>query len=222
MPVKLNTEFNYRYQVIGETVWEKIKTLHGFLEGRRRAAALEEVGAIKLQAKRAKLEHLKQTGAPEYEILELTAEIKEVESFGDPSYAFELNRQEIEILEKLLAEYYAIAEPTRLPGYTDEQMFEVNAANEFTAMIGREIYAEIVATGRPSPAKIRNAMSNPMTWTALQEAGLIPKESYMLEASNDPLQIELIPKNPLLEAAAKIAKEKKLNSIDSGKASEFE
>ena len=35
---KLNSEFNYRYQVIGETVWAKIQTLHGFLDGRLRAA----------------------------------------------------------------------------------------------------------------------------------------------------------------------------------------
>ena len=29
MASKLNTEFNYRYQVIGDTPWEKIKTLYG-------------------------------------------------------------------------------------------------------------------------------------------------------------------------------------------------
>lgn len=192
MPSKLNSEFNYRYQVIGETVWEKIKTLQGFLEGRIRASKLEEVAAIKFRAQKAKLEYLKnKPDTPEYEILELEASIKETESFGDPSYAFELNRQEIEILEKLLAEYYEIAEPTRIPGYTDEQMFEVNAANEFTAVIGKEIYAEILATGRPSPAKIRNAMSNPVTWNALKALGLIPKDSFLLESSADPLRVEL-------------------------------
>ena len=37
MASKLNTEFNYRYQVIGDTAWEKIKTLKGFLEGRVRS-----------------------------------------------------------------------------------------------------------------------------------------------------------------------------------------
>jgi parvulin-like peptidyl-prolyl isomerase len=58
MASKLNTEFNYRYQVIGDTPWEKIKTLQGFLEGRIRAAALEEVGNLKDQAKVAKLKHL--------------------------------------------------------------------------------------------------------------------------------------------------------------------
>jgi hypothetical protein len=192
MPSKLNSEFNYRYQVVGETVWEKIKTLQGFLEGRVRASKLEEVAAIRARAQKAKLEYLKsQPGTPEYEILELEANIKESESFGDPSYAFELNRQEIETLQNLLAEYYEIAEPTRIPGYTDEQMFEVNAANEFTASIGKEIYAEILATGRPSPAKIRNAMSNPVTWNALKDLGLIPKDSFLLKSSDNPLKIEL-------------------------------
>lgn len=195
MPAKLNTEFNYRYQVIGETVWEKIKTLKGFLEGRERAAVLEQVSEKKYQAKLAKLQYLKDTNAPLYEILELEAEIIETDSFRvTQEEAFELNRQEIEILHKVLKECYEIAEPTRIPGYTDEQMFEVNAANEFTAMIGKEIYSEIVATGHPSPAKIKNAMSNPMTWATLQRIGLIPQESLMLEASVDPLKIDLFTK----------------------------
>ena len=47
MASKLNTEFNYRYQVIGDTPWEKIKTLKDYLEGRVRAAVLEEVGSLK-------------------------------------------------------------------------------------------------------------------------------------------------------------------------------
>ena len=47
MSSKLNSEFNYRYQVIGETPWEKIFQLQNFLEGRVRAAALEEVSELK-------------------------------------------------------------------------------------------------------------------------------------------------------------------------------
>ena len=57
MASKFNSEFNYRYQVIGDTPWEKIKTLQGFLEGRIRAAALEEVSLLKDKAKIAKLKH---------------------------------------------------------------------------------------------------------------------------------------------------------------------
>jgi len=192
MAAKFNTEFNYRYQVIGNTPWEKIKTLQGFLEGRVRAAALQEVGKLQLQAKIAKLKHLQETGL-EHEVLELKAEILETESFQQTEEdCYKLNHDEIKILNKLLKELYVIAEPTRIKGYTDEEMFEANAANEFTVTIGREIQAEMIANGRPSPAKIGNAMSNPYTWNALKNIGLIPKDTKILEGNVNPaLEITL-------------------------------
>lgn len=197
MASKLNSEFNYRYQVNGETVWEKIKILRGFLEGRVRAAALEEVSELKYQAKLAELQNLRDIGALPHVILNMRAEILEWESgFPAQKEAFELNRTEIKMLEKLLDECFLIAEPTRMvhedgTPYTDEEMFEANAANEFTVMIGKEIHAEIIATGHPSPAKLRNAMSNPYTWAALQKIGLIPENAQVLIGSVDPLKIEL-------------------------------
>jgi len=194
MAQKFNTEFNYRYQVIGDTPWERIKTLKGFLEGRIRALALEEVGKLKHQAKLSKLNHLKNGGEGlEHEILELEADILEAESHKETlKEAFNLTRDEIKILKKLLKELYVIAEPTRIKGYTDEEMFEANAANEFTVNIGRELQSEMIANGRPSPAKLRNAMSNPYTWNALKQIGLIPKKTKILEGNINPqLKIEL-------------------------------
>ena len=194
MAQKLNTEFNYRYQVIGDTPWERIKTLKGFLEGRIRALKLEEVDKLKYQAQLSKLNYLKNGGEGlEHEILELKADIIEAESHhGTLKEAFELTKDEIKILKKLLKELYAMAEPTRIKGYTDEQMFEANAANEFTVNIGREIQAEMIANGRPSPAKLRNAMSNPHTWNALKQIGLIPQKTKILEGNVNPqLKIEL-------------------------------
>jgi len=187
---KLNSEFNYRYQVIGETVWAKIQTLNGFLDGRIRAAALEEVADLKYKAKLWDLQDLKDNNARYCLILEKQAEIVELESFQrEQKINFALNRDEIDCLKKLLAELYAIAEPTRIKGYTDEQMYEANAANEFTHVVGREIQAEILANGRPSPAKLHNAMSNPHTFKTLQSWGLIPQEAVLLIPNNDPLQI---------------------------------
>jgi hypothetical protein len=193
MASKLNTEFNYRYQVIGDTAWEKIKTLKGFLEGRVRAAVLEQVSELKYQSKLAKLKRLENETGLQEDILELKAEIMETESHQQTAYeAYRLNEAEIKIINKLLKELYVIAEPTRIKGYTDEEMFEANAANEFTVNIGREIQAEMIANGRPSPAKIRNAMSNPHTWNALKSVGLIPKEPKILEGHINPtLKIEL-------------------------------
>ena len=191
---KFNSEFNYRYQVIGCTPWEKIKTLKGFLEGRLGAAAQEEVGKLKYQAKLSKLNHLLNGGKGlEHEILDLKAEILEAEGLHENlKEGYQLNQDEIKILRKLMKELYVLAEPTRIKGYTDEQMFEANAANEFTVDIGRDIQAEMIANGRPSPAKLRNAMSNPHTWNALKQIGLIPKKTKILEGNPNPqLKIEL-------------------------------
>lgn len=199
MAAKLNTEFNYRYQVVGDTPWEKIKQLKNFLEGRIRAAGLERVAELKHQAKIAELEHLRANNGLKHLILNLEAEILELEGFlPAQEEGFELNRQEIKILEKLLAELYEQVEHTRLhhedgTPYTDEEMFEANAANEFTVMIAREIQAEIIANGRPSPAKLKNAMSNPHTFKALQQIGFIPQEAILIEGNADPLNIELRP-----------------------------
>jgi hypothetical protein len=201
MPSKLNSEFNYRYQVIGETPWEKIKTLKGFLEGRKRAACLEEVSVKKKLAKQLELENCIKNNALPHVILSLEAEILESKSFEEgEKEAWDLNRDEIKCLEKLLAELYEIAEPTRIPGYSDEDMFEANAAYEFTVMIGKEIQAEIIANGRPSPAKLRNAMSNPYTFQSLQKVGLIPKEAFMLDGNTE---------NPLAIAYREVVEESK-------------
>jgi len=193
MATKLNTEFNYRYQVIGDTPWEKIKTLNGFLEGRIRASVLEQVSELKYQSKVAKLKRLENESGLEEDILELKADIMETESEQQTAYeAYRLNETEIKIINKLLKELYVIAEPTRIKGFTDEEMFEANAANEFTVNIGREIQAEMIANGRPSPAKLKNAMSNPYTWNALKQVGLIPKETKILQGNINPkLKIEL-------------------------------
>jgi hypothetical protein len=196
MASNLNSEFNYRYQVIGSTPWEKIKTLQGFLVGRKRAAVLEQVADLKHQAKLEELKHLKTVPALPHVLLNLQAEIIELESFlDDQTHAFRLNDKEIEILNKLMTELYIEVEPTRLKHedgtpYTDDEMFEANANHEFTVTIGREIQAEIIANGRPSPAKLLNAMSNPQTLEALKMVGIVPKETILLGAKDVILQIE--------------------------------
>jgi hypothetical protein len=195
MASNLNSEFNYRYQVIGSTPWEKIKTLQGFYVGRKRAAVLEEVAELKYQAKLEELKHLKTVPALPHIMLNLQAEIIELEShLDDQKHAFELNRKEIKILEKYMAELYAEVEPTRMKHpdgtpYTDDEMFEANANYEFTVTVGREIQSEIIAMGRPSPAKLLNAMSNPQTLQSLMQIGLVPQNTVLLEQKDIMLEL---------------------------------
>lgn len=182
MASNLNSEFNYKYQVIGSTPWEKLKTLQGFLVGRKRAAVLEKCADLKYKAKLEEYKHLLTVPALPHILLNLEAEILELEShLDDQKHGFELNRAEIKILEKLIADLYVVCEKTRIPGYTDDQMFEANANLEFTVTVGRELQSEIIALGRPSPAKLLNAMSNPQTLEMLKSVGLVPEGTVLLE-----------------------------------------
>jgi len=201
MASNLNSEFNYKYQVIGSTPWEKLKTLQGFLVGRKRAAVLEKCADLKYKAKLAEYKHLLTVPALPHILLNLEAEILELEShLDDQKHAFELNRNEIKILEKLIAELYEICEPTRIEGYTDDQMFEANANLEFTVTVGRELQSEIIAYGRPSSAKLLNAMSNPQTLQMLTSVGLVPQGTTLLEAGT---------KEDFLKLAAGVSSEDK-------------
>ncbi len=185
---KLNTRFNYMYQVVGETPWERIKTLKGFLAGRKRAAAGEESAKMRIEAKRLELENAKLV-LPHVHMT-IAAELHDMLADWELAKAdYELNKAEIIILEELLDELYAIVEPTRVPGASDEEMFELNAANEFAAWCVRELQADIIANGRPSAARVRNALSNPYSFIAAKNLGLIPDGTTMLAVSADPARI---------------------------------
>jgi hypothetical protein len=197
MASNLNSEFNYRYQVIGSTPWEKLKTLKGFLVGRKRAAVLERCAELKYKAKLEEYKHLKTLPALPHVLLNLEAEIIELEShLDDQKHAFELNRNEIKIIEKLIAELYEVCEPTRIEGYSDDQMFEANANLEFTVTVGRELQSEIIAYGRPSSAKLLNAMSNPQTLQMLISVGLVPEGTNLLQANSTDDFLKLAPGIP--------------------------
>jgi len=188
MPSKFNTEFNYKYQVVGNTPWERIKILKGFLEGRVRAVALEECSHLQHDSLVAEMAFLKTNGAPEHEQMRLQAKIVESTShMVIIDEAYELNRQEIETLNKLIAECHEIAEPTRIEGYSDEEMYEVNASHEFAVTTMREMQSEIVANGRPNPATVLHAMNNPHVLTAILQSGLLPATAIPLLTGNAPL-----------------------------------
>ena len=188
MPSKFNTEFNYKYQVIGNTPWERIKTLKGFLEGRVRAVALEECSHLQHDALLAEMAFLKTNGAPEHKQMRLQAKIIESAShMVITDEAYELNRKEIDILNKLLAECHEIAEPTRIEGFSDEEMYEANASHEFAITTMREMQSEIIANGRPNPATVLHAMNNPHVLTAVLQSGLLPAEAIPLLTGNAPI-----------------------------------
>jgi len=173
---------------MGCTPWERIKILKGFLEGRIRAVALEEVSHLNHDALLAEMAYLKTNGAPQHKQMRLEAKIVESESgMVVVDEAYELNRQEIEILNRLIAECYEMAEPTRIEGYSDEEMFEANAEHEFAVLTLREMQSEIVANGRPLSATVLHAMTSAHVLTAVLQSGLLPAEAIPLLTGNAPI-----------------------------------
>jgi hypothetical protein len=59
--------------------------------------------------------------------------------------------------------------------------------------MAREMQAEIIANGRPSAARIKNAMSNPVTWEALKQIGIIEPNTKYIAGSVDPTAVQLVP-----------------------------
>ena len=196
MASKYNSEFNYRYLVEGETIWAKIKTLQGFLEGRIRAKNLEEIGKLKLEAKREEYENakkgFKESRFASWTVKKLEVDLMEAENWlASETDGFRKNDEEIEILEKLLSEAFEIAEPTRINGHSDEQMWEANQSNEYTVKVAKDMQSEIIANGRPSAMTVRQAMSAPETWEACKQIGIIPDDCHLITGSNDPQKITL-------------------------------
>ena len=192
MASKYNSEFNYRFLVEGETIWAKIKTLEGFLEGRIRAKGLEEIGKLKLDAKREELEDAEIKNLHSWTVKKLKVELMEAENWiASENDGFRKNDEEIKILEKLLAEAFKIAEPTRINGFSDEQMWEANQANEYTMKVAKDMQSEIIANGRPASMTVRQAMSAPETWEAVKKIGLVPNDCHLITGSNDPEKITL-------------------------------
>lgn len=185
MADRLNSKFNYQYLVNGKTPWEKIKILKSFLQGRYRARALEEVSRLNLESKRLRIEELLLEGAPRSQILELQADLIEAESVvEDQAHAFKLNHEEIADLEELISQLYNICEPTRIDGYSDDQMFEANAPFEFAVTIVQQIQSEIIALGHPLPATLLNAMGNPYSLEVIKQLGIVPEETTLLGISD--------------------------------------
>lgn len=192
---KFNSNFNYKTQVEGETVWERIKTLRGFLNGRERALAIQEQDRLEYEALHEEYTYLIESKAHSFELKRMEAKIGEQDSVRvQLKYDFNLCKGEIKDLKEIIDELMIEGEKTRVEGYTDEEMYEHNAEFEFATKISKEIQADILALGRPSQVHVRQAMSCDMGIQLLKSLpGFIPNDIMLLEGIfNKPEQLQII------------------------------
>jgi hypothetical protein len=151
------------YDVDGETIWEKLRTIRGMLSDRRRAY---EHALLGKEHQQSKTENDKES----YEYRKWLID----KDFHDE--LIEDCSEEIKFLEEFES-YLAIeAEKTRVPGKTDNEMYEINFFQEMRVRLVRRAQAQIMTRGVLDEELMLRLMKNKEALNLCIEQGLLNKE----------------------------------------------
>lgn len=128
---RMNRNANYVHVVDGETIWERLRVIRNFLIDRRQALQLAKLDLERQDSLDQTSFAYKEAVIMRPQQLEL---IQECES-------------EIEFLEKFEARLAQEAEKSRIPGKTDDEMYELNFFEEMRLRLVKEAQAEMFAHG---------------------------------------------------------------------------
>lgn len=157
---RVNHNVNYIYDVDGETVWEKLRVIRGFLQDREIAyeSALigkEETAKLDFDSKEYKKAMVFNTQV-EQNIQDCANEIKFLKEFEA---------------------YLAIeAEKTRLPGKSDDEMYEINYFHEMEVRLVRKAQAQIAACGQLNEELMLRLMKNKGALRICVQQGLLTQD----------------------------------------------
>lgn len=151
------------YDVDGETVWEKLRTIRGMLDDRRRAYAMGQLN--------------KEENERKYK--------KDKESFKYRKWLINKDfnnslledcANEIKFLEAFESFLAAEAEKTRIPGKTDDEMYEINYFYEMEVRLVRRAQAQIMTRGVLDEELMLRLMKNRNALNLCIEQGLISEQ----------------------------------------------
>lgn len=151
---RINREAVYRYVIDGLTPWEKLKNVRNFLEDRREAMRMAQ---IDLEIQELKREKLRESEDP---LDKLYLKRAEAQDEGSQD-VFQKLQDEIDFLENYERECQAEAEPTRHPGKSDDEMYEINYEFEMATRCVLDFRADLIAYGRPSQETAKKFMRFP-------------------------------------------------------------
>lgn len=160
---RVNHNVNYLYDVDGETVWEKLRTIRGMLDDRRRAY---QIALLNKEENKKKFENDKESFEYRKWIIN--------KDFNDSlvnDCANEVNF--LETFESFLA---AEAEKTRIPGKTDDEMYEINYFHEMEVRLVRRAQAQIMTHGVLNEELMLRLMKNKPALNLCIEQGLISEQ----------------------------------------------
>lgn len=170
---RVNHNVNYMYDVDGETVWEKLRTIRGMLDDRRRAYAHSVLG---------KQEREKKFQDADKESLEYKKWLID-KDFNDSLIQDCAN--EIKFLEAFESFLAVEAEKTRIPGKTDDEMYEINYFHEMEVRLVRKAQAQIMTRGVLDEELTLRLMKNRGALNLCIKQGLLTDK--MIEVIDTPL-----------------------------------
>lgn len=172
---RVNHNAQYIYDFEGETVWEKLRGIRNQLEERKIALEI------------AKLNHQE-------------SENQDKNSLEYKKYLINKQRteniiqdcvNEIVFLEEFEAALTIEAEKTRIPGKTDDEMYEINFFDELKLRLVKSAQAQILSCGRLNEDTAKRILKNKGALLMCIEQGLLAETALQIANVN----ISALPNN---------------------------
>jgi hypothetical protein len=155
-----NHNANYLYDTDGETVWEKLRVIRGFLEDRKIAYSL----GMLAQEEQSKLD----INSIDYRkwLINKPQHDKILQECLD----------EIKFLEEFESWLTQEAEKTRIVGKTDDEMYEINYFEELKIRLVKRAQAQFISTGRVEADTLQRIIKNKETLALAINSGILNNE----------------------------------------------
>jgi len=160
-----NHNAQYIYDLEGETVWEKLRVVRNQLEQKKLALALAELSE----------EHSETTldkDSYEYKkyLLNKPHNQKNIQDCVN----------EIDFLTDFEAALTDEAEKTRIPGKTDDEMYEINFFDELKIRLVKSAQAQLISCGRLSDETILRILKNRPALELCVQRGLLAETALQI------------------------------------------
>lgn len=158
MASQVNHNAAYEFVVDGITVWDRLRVIRTFISSNKMNVEMAKLGMEEEEYKLSKLDDTKES-----DFIRRRHDITKVEALD----AIKKAEDELKFLYKLEKDLVEKAEPTRIKGKTDDEMYEINYYHELTAKYVRKAHSEIIAIGHLTPATVELLMQCPSAMTEL-------------------------------------------------------
>ena len=168
---RVNHNAQYIYDLEGETPWEKLRVIRNQLKQRKLAYELTKLNQEKAEA-------TLDTDSFEYREYLLNKEQTE-ENIQDCI-------NEIAFLTEFEAVLTMEAEKTRIPGKTDDEMYEINFFDELKLRLVRQAQSQILSCGRLNEETARRILKHKAALQLCIEQGLLSENALQIANVNTP------------------------------------